>query len=88
MAEQPNDASRKSKAEGDRWTPDSEQISDRSDYQSPDERSGGISNRSLDEETSSQQDVPSRGQSKRRDRGDSDMDMDQDLDVESRRNEP
>ena len=86
MAEQPNDASRKSKAEGDRWSPDSEQPSDRTDFQSPDERSG-ISNRSLDEESSSQQSVPSRGQSRSSGRTESDIDMDRDLDPENRRNE-
>ena len=58
MAEQPNDASRKSKAEGDR--PDDEQTRDGA-YQDTDERSG-ITNRSMDEETSNQQAVPSRGQ--------------------------
>ena len=43
MAEQPNDASRKSKAEGDR--PDDEQTRDGA-YQDMDEESGGITNRS------------------------------------------
>ena len=76
MAEQPNDASRKSKAEGDR-----------SDFQSTDEQSGGISNRSGDEETSSQQAVPSRGKTKcgpNEGSGDADIDMDRD---DSRRSE-
>ena len=86
MAEQPNEASRKSKAEGDRWSSDSEQTSDRSDFQSPDERSG-ITNRSTDEEASNQQSVPSRGRSRTSGNRESDMDMDQDLDVESRRDE-
>ena len=49
MAEQPNDASRKSKAEGDR--PDND-------------NAGGISNRPADEEISNQQAVPPRGESK------------------------
>ena len=49
MAEQPNDASRKSKAEGDR---------------SDEESQGGISNRPLDEEISNQKAVPPRGDSK------------------------
>ena len=49
MAEQPNDASRKSKAEGDR---------------SDEESQGGISNRPLDEEISNQKTVPPRGDSK------------------------
>lgn len=52
MAEQPNDASRKSKAEGDRWTDDK------------DEQAGGITNRPLEEEVSEQQAVPARGASK------------------------
>ena len=63
MAEQPNDASRKSKAEGDRM----------------DEASGGITNRPLDEEMSNQEAVPARGESKpgaHAGHGDSDDDMD------------
>ena len=55
MAEQPNDASRKSKAEGDRWDTDSEQTRD----QSTDDQGGGITNPPLDQETSNQQAVPS-----------------------------
>jgi hypothetical protein len=50
MAEQPNEASRKSKAEGDRW--------------SDEEPQAGISNRPLDEEISNQDAVPPRGDSK------------------------
>jgi hypothetical protein len=50
MAEQPNDASSKSKAEGDRWTDEESQA--------------GISNRPLDEEISNQDAVPPRGDSK------------------------
>ena len=50
MAEQPNDASRKSKAEGERWN-------------EPEEKSG-ISNRPRDEELSEQEAVPPRGESK------------------------
>ena len=72
MAE-PNDASRKSKAEGERWSSDNESSSsernydssDRSGYDSTDERAGGITNRSLDEEMSNQEALPSRGESKR-----------------------
>ena len=82
MAEQLNDASRKSKAEGDR--PDDQQTRDGA-YQDTDERSG-ITNRSMDEETSNQQAVPSRGQAKcgpPAAHGDSDSDMD----MESRRSE-
>ena len=59
MAEQPNDASRKSKAEGDRWT----DSGPAGDYR-PDEGGAGITNRSLDEETESQRAVPDRGESK------------------------
>ena len=83
MAEQPNDASRKSKAEGDR--PDDEQTRAGA-YQDTDEQSGGISNRPMEEETSNQQAVPSRGQAKcgpPAAHGDSDSDMD----MESRRSE-
>ena len=66
MAEQPNDASRKSKAEGDRFTPESENAgsSERSGYQENDEQASGITNRPLDEEVSSQQALPPRGESK------------------------
>ena len=46
MAEQPNEASRKSKAEGDRW--------------SDEESQAGISNRPLDEEISEQDALPPR----------------------------
>jgi len=71
MAE-PNDASRKSKAEGERWMSDSESSSsernydsaDRSGYESTDERAGGSTNRSLDEEICNQESLPSRGESK------------------------
>ena len=51
MAEQPNEASRKSKAEGDRW--------------SDEESQAGSSNRPLDEEISTQEALPPRGDSKR-----------------------
>jgi hypothetical protein len=44
MAEQPNDASRKDKAEGERW----------SDESTP--RPSGIANRPVDEEVSNQED--------------------------------
>jgi hypothetical protein len=50
MAEQPNEASRKSKAEGDRW--------------GDEESQAGISNRPLDEEISNQEALPPRGDSK------------------------
>ncbi len=56
MAEQPNDASRKSKAEGDR--PDDEQTRDAA-YQDMGEEGGGITSRPMDKETSNQEAVPS-----------------------------
>ena len=66
MAEQPNDASRKSKAEGDRLTSESEHAgaNERDGYSSTDERASGITNRSMDEETSNQDALPRRGESK------------------------
>ena len=75
MAEQPNDASRKSKAEGDR--PD-EQTRDGA-YQDMGEEGGGITSRPMDEEASSKQRVPPRGQAKcgpPAAHGDSNSDMD------------
>jgi hypothetical protein len=45
----PNDASRKSKAEGERWNES--------------EEAGGISNRPLDEEAENQEALPERGES-------------------------
>lgn len=59
MAQQPNDASRKSKAEGERWND-----SDPTDDYRPDEGEAGITNRSLDEEIENQEALPSRGESK------------------------
>ena len=55
MADQkaPNEASRKSQAEGDRWSPEEEE-----------NRAGGITNRPLEEESASQEAVPDRGESK------------------------
>jgi hypothetical protein len=81
MAEQPNAASRKSKAEGDR--PGDEQTRDGA-YRDTDEQGGGITNRSMDEETSNQQAVPSRGQTKCGPPGGL-GDPDSDMDIESRR---
>ena len=63
MAE-PNEASRKSKAEGERWNSGENSASERNRYDSTDEDAGGITNRSLDEEISNQQALPSRGESK------------------------
>ncbi len=83
MAEQPNDASRKSKAEGDR--PDDQQTRDGA-HQDTDEQSGGITNRSMDEKTSNQHAVPSRGQTKCGPPGGL-GDPDSDTDMETRRSE-
>ena len=83
MAEQLNDGSRKSKAEGDR--PDDQQTRDGA-YQDTDERSG-ITNRSMDEETSNQQAVPSRGQAKKCGPPGGLGDPDSDMDMEPRRSE-
>jgi hypothetical protein len=64
MPQQPNDASRKNKAEGDRWSPDSEAAGpdQRSGYRT-DEEGAGITNRSLDEEIANQESLPRRGES-------------------------
>ena len=60
MAEQnPNDASSKSKAEGERWSGDEREQFDQSDA-----AQSGISNRPLDEEITNQESVPPRGESK------------------------
>jgi hypothetical protein len=65
MAEQPNDASQKSKAEGDRWSPESEAAGpdERSGYRT-DEEGSGITNRGLEEEIENQESLPARGESK------------------------
>jgi hypothetical protein len=65
MAEQPNDASQKSKAEGDRWSPESEAAGpdERSGYRT-DEEGSGVTNRTLDEEIENQESLPARGESK------------------------
>ena len=55
MEQQPNDASRKDKAEGERW--------DESEYR-PDEGGSGITNRSREEEAENQASLPERGQSR------------------------
>lgn len=61
----PHDASRKSKAEGDRRAPDAEHAGpdERSGY-ATDERGTGITNRLLDEEIGNQEALPDRGTSK------------------------
>ena len=55
MAEYPNDASRKSKAEGDRWSSNSESAGDGNSR--TDDASGAVTNRSEDEEMSKQRDM-------------------------------
>jgi hypothetical protein len=62
----PNDVSRKSKAEGERWESDSETV-ERRDRQSggtAGEESSGITNRPLDEEQENQASLPDRGKSR------------------------
>jgi hypothetical protein len=68
MAEQdrPNQNANKSKAEGERWAPETPPVG-----AGPDERqrgdsgeAGGITNRPLNEETENQDAVPERGESK------------------------
>jgi hypothetical protein len=59
----PNDASEKSKAEGERWESDSETV-ERYDETAGDEGGGGISNRPLAEEIENQASLPERGQSR------------------------
>ena len=63
----PNDASRKSKAEGERWSPDSENAGadQRSGYRNTDDDdAAGITNRSLDEERANQESLPKRGEAR------------------------
>jgi hypothetical protein len=83
MAQQPNDASRKSKAEGDR--PDDERTRDGA-YQDTDEQSGRTTNRSRDQETSNRQAAPSAGQKKCGPPGGL-GDSDSDADIETRRSD-
>ena len=59
----PNDASEKSKAEGDRWESDSETV-ERYDQTVGDEGGAGITNRPLDEEQANQESLPERGESR------------------------
>ena len=67
MADQnmPNEASRKSKAEGERWSPESENAASdqRSGYMDTGDEAAGITNRSLDEEMENQASLPERGES-------------------------
>jgi hypothetical protein len=85
MAEYPNEASRKSKTEGDRWSSENDSMRDRTD-----EQAGGITNRPLDEEVSNQESLPSRGESKRgahAGHGGGDAAVDMDLERDDRRSE-
>lgn len=62
---EPNSASEKSKAEGERWTSDSNTV-ERRDRDTGDRESGeksGITNRSIEEERENQRSLPSRGSS-------------------------
>ena len=61
----PNDASRKSQAEGERWKsdPDTVERSDRAGG-SDQTQGGGISNRPIDEEVDNQASLPDRGKSR------------------------
>jgi hypothetical protein len=63
----PNDASRKGKAEGERWTsdPDTVERSDRQGGESDADQGGGITNRPLDEEKENQASLPDRGKARK-----------------------
>jgi hypothetical protein len=58
----PNDASRKSKAEGDRWKSDSDAVEryDQNVAGDDTDNAGGITNRPLDEEIDNQEALPRR----------------------------
>lgn len=64
----PNDASAKSKAEGDRWESDSETVErydqTLNDQTAGDEGGGGITNRPIGEEVENQASLPPRGESR------------------------
>jgi hypothetical protein len=68
MADQrgPNDASRKGKAEGERWESDSETVEryDEDTIGGDTDNAGGITNRPLDEEIGNQEALPRRGNSR------------------------
>jgi hypothetical protein len=60
----PNEASRKSKAEGERWVPEDEHGErDWSGEQRTDEQGAGTTNRPLDQEIENQKPRPARGTS-------------------------
>lgn len=71
----PNSASEKTKAEGERWSPEQagsvskagKDVSQR--YDETDESGGGITNRPLDEEVANQEALPERGHTKDEERG-------------------
>lgn len=63
----PNRAANKSKAEGDRWTSESDTVERRdrnSTADSSTDAGGGITNRPLEEERANQEVVPDRGKSR------------------------
>ncbi len=62
----PNDASAKSKAEGDRWESDSETVEryDETIGQTTGDEGGGITNRPLGDEIEHQASLPQRGESR------------------------
>jgi hypothetical protein len=62
MANQPNDASRKSQAEGERWKSDSDAVEryDENVAGNDTDNAGGITNRPLDEEIGNQEALPRR----------------------------
>ena len=67
----PNQASNKSKAEGERWRSESDTVEQRDRARNTDERvtgmeeeGGGITNRPLGEEVENQERVPDRGKSR------------------------
>jgi hypothetical protein len=71
----PNQASNKDKAEGERWTSESDTVEQQDVERSSDEgmtgmedEGGGITNRSLDEEIRNQNRVSDRGDSRERER--------------------
>lgn len=65
----PTRSSNMQKAEGERWTSDSDTVEVADRYAEgtgdTDENTGGISNRKLSEETSRQENLPDRGTSRR-----------------------
>jgi len=65
MADQkaPNEASRKSQAEGDRWSPEGDMADANQGGATGGSQGGGITNRPLEEEKANQDAVPDRGES-------------------------